>query len=52
MKTLQKTRMSKLVLFIVSLTHFSCNSELKVSVFEPLPTEIVQKKTIEDSTFL
>jgi len=39
-------------LLTISFITISCNSELKVSVFETLPTENVQKITQQDSSFL
>jgi hypothetical protein len=37
---------------IFSFCLFSCKNELKVSVFEPLPSEVIKSYTIQDSTFL
>ena len=41
----------KKILFLLLLIFSSCQNQLKKTIFEPLPAEVIQKYTLEDSTF-
>jgi hypothetical protein len=52
--TLGRIKMMKMrnILILLLLILSSCENQLKKTIFEPLPPEVIQKYTLEDSTFL